>query len=78
MEEFERIMQEQKGILKINEEYIFIEEDDVKKLVADFHKMPKNLEGNDLLQIALAEDYNGAGIALDENARTLIKNIIDA
>ncbi len=75
--EFLKMIKQVSGIVKINNQYVFLDADEVQTLIEQL-KDPPNLNSNDLLQVALAEDYKGAKVSLDKNAQKLIKHLLDS
>ena len=73
--EFLKMIKQFSGIVKINDEYILFDENEIKALL-DKMKNPPDLDGNKLLQVALTEEYKGASITLGTKARNLIDNLL--
>jgi uncharacterized Zn finger protein len=63
------------GIVKVNDQYVFVEEKELQELMKKL-EAPPALKPQELLQAALTEEYNGAPIKLDENARKLIEELL--
>ena len=76
-DEFLSLVESQSGIVKINDEYIFIDDTEVEGIIKQLHKQPTEMGIEDLLQVALAEDYDGATISLDENAQELMGKMLE-
>lgn len=73
--EFLRLVKQYSGIVKLNDEYVFFDEKEIKSLI-DKLENPPELSSNELLQIALAEEYDGAKVTLSKKARTLMKRLL--
>ncbi len=72
---FLKMIDQYSGIVKINDEYIFFDEDEIKTLIEKL-KNPPDLDGNKMLQIALTEEYDGAKITLGKKAKTLMNSLL--
>ncbi len=75
-EEFLEMVDQFSGIVKINEEYVFFDENEMQTLL-DKLKNPPELKPNVLFQTALKEEYHGAKIELDDKAKQLIKSLLE-
>ncbi len=73
--EFLKMVKKYSGIVKLNDEYVFFDENEIAKLL-DKLADPPELNGNDLLKIALTEEYEGARIELDKKAKKLIERLL--
>lgn len=72
--EFERLIKGMKGLVKIKDQYMLIEQDELEKLKKRLENPPK-LAGTDLLKMALAEEYQGSKIGLSEDVLVLLKDL---
>ncbi len=72
--EFQKLMAQYSGLVKIRDEYVFFDEKEMKKL-ADQLAKPPGLTGHDLLQIALAEEYEGQVVHLSAELKSLIADL---
>jgi len=73
--EFLKMVKQYSGIVKMNDEYVFFDEKEIEKLL-DKLADPPEPTGNELLQIALTEEYDGARISLDKKAKKLIDHLL--
>ena len=73
--EFLKMVKKYSGIVKLNDEYVFFDENEIEKLL-DKLADPPELNGNELLKIALTEEYEGARIELDKKAKKLIDHLL--
>jgi len=73
-EEFLKILKQYSGIVKMNDAYVYFDEKEVKQLI-DKLENPPELTGQQLLQVALTEDYKGAKVNLDANAQSLMDSL---
>lgn len=74
-EEFLKMVNTYSGIVKLNDEYVFFDEKEIKNLI---HKLddPAPLSGKELFQAALTEEYEGTKIDLGETARKKIDSLL--
>ena len=72
---FLKMVKEVSGIVKIKNQYIFLDEAEIKKLIEQL-KSPPTLDSNELLHIALTENYKGAKVSLDKNTQQLIQRLL--
>lgn len=73
-EEFRKLVNKTKGLVKINNQYVLLDEKEIAAILKKLDKPPK-LNQNDLLRILLSEDYNGAKAKLDKKAKELLHQI---
>lgn len=73
--DFRALIKEFSGIVKLNDQYVFFDEKEIQNLIRKLEHPPK-IDGNQLLQIALAENYNGATVKLDKRTRDLIEGLM--
>ncbi|MFT7604077.1 MAG: putative Zn finger protein, partial [Saprospiraceae bacterium] len=74
-EEFLKMIKQFSGIIKINDRYVFFDENEIMALIEQL-KNPPNLDPNQLLHIALTEDYKGAKVSLDKKTQQLIQRLL--
>jgi uncharacterized Zn finger protein len=75
-DEFEQLVQSASGVIRFKGEYVFLDPAEIAKLQAQLAKPPK-VSGAELARVALAGEYLGAGVALDQAAQSLLKQLID-
>lgn len=73
--DFRALIKQFSGIVKLNDQYVFFDEKEIQNLIHKLEHPPK-VDGNQLLQIALAENYNGATVKLDQRTKDLIKELM--
>ena len=74
-DEFQKMVKQFSGIVKMNDQYVFFDEKEIQSLIEKMQN-PPDLDGNKLLQIALAEEYDGAEIQLDKNAQKIMTELL--
>ena len=72
--EFEKLIQGMKGLVKIKDRFVLIEQDELERLKKNLENPPK-LTGADLLKTALAEEYKGSKVGLSPEVVELLKNL---
>ena len=75
--DFEKMVKQFSGIVKINDEYVFFDENEIKKLLEKLENPPE-LDSHNLLQVALTEEYEGAKIELGKEAKKLMRTLLDS
>ncbi len=73
--EFLKMVNKVSGIVKLNDEFVFFDENEIRSLI-DKLEHPPEMTGHQLLQVALTEDYQGAKVHLDKNTRELIDSLL--
>lgn len=76
-ETFIQYVRQFSGIVRLNDQYVFFDEREIKNLIEKLESPPV-VDGHQLLQVALKENYQGAAVQLDERARQLIEELITA
>lgn len=74
--EFLKLVKQSKGIVKLNDQYVYLDEKEVASLLKKLEKPPK-LNGHDLLRAALTGKYEGAKVTLDSSMVELIREIME-
>ncbi len=75
-EEFEALVADAQGVVRFRGEYVFLDPGEIERLRKQLDKPPQ-LSGTDVTRIALAEEYAGAPVTLDEQARDHIRRLTD-
>ena len=76
VEEFEKLVMNLNGIVKIHDQYVLVDEDELIKLFQKLEEPPV-LKGFEALQVLLAEEYQGAKIGLTDEAAALIRKLVN-
>ncbi|MEO0340794.1 MAG: SNF2 helicase-associated domain-containing protein, partial [Bacteroidota bacterium] len=64
-QDFLKLIKQYAGIVKLNDQYVFFDENEVRKLI-DKIENPPALTAHQLLQVALTKSYQGAPVTLDK------------
>ncbi len=73
-EEFKNLMKNASGLFRFKEKYIYVSEEEIAKLKKLFES-GRELNSYELLQAALAEEFNGARINLTDEVRDMIREL---
>ncbi len=74
-EEFRSLVSGLSGIVKLKEQYVYLNQADLKELMENASRQER-LNRNQLLQAAVTGEYNGATISIDGPTRELIDSIL--
>ncbi|MDQ6967209.1 MAG: DEAD/DEAH box helicase [Mariprofundaceae bacterium] len=74
-EEFRKLTLGAKGIVKIKDSFVYLDEKELQKLWKGLEKEPK-LSTQDRLRIVLSGEYEGATLHLDDEVRRLIDELL--
>jgi len=75
--EFLKMIKQFKGIVRYQNQYIFFDEAELTKLIQALENPPE-LDGQELLQIVLADEYKGASIEITPELRQLIDELLSS
>ncbi len=75
-QEFMKMVDKFSGIVKLNDQYVFFDEKELQALIEKL-KNPPELSANEMLQVALSEDYKGAKIALSNKVQQLMDQLLE-
>ncbi len=75
--EFQSLVNNSTGLVKIKDQYVLIDPNDLTKLYRQLENPPE-LTGTALLKAALTEEYNGGRLGITSEVRQLIKQFTDS
>jgi SNF2 family DNA or RNA helicase len=75
-EEFMKMVKGLSGIVKIRDRYVMVDPAEVRQLI-DKLQNPPALKSQDILQVALAEEYAGSPIHLSAAARAVLNSLME-
>jgi SNF2 family DNA or RNA helicase/uncharacterized Zn finger protein len=75
--EFLKMVKKYSGIVKLNDAYVYFDEKEIKQLISKLNDPPK-INGNQLFQAALTEEYEGATIELGAKAKKMMGNLLNS
>ncbi|MEO6719968.1 MAG: SNF2-related protein [Ferruginibacter sp.] len=73
-DEFKKLLKNSDGLIKYKTNYIYVSQGDLEKLHKHFAST-KELSAYEMLRIALSNDYYGAGVAITEEVKQIIKEL---
>ncbi len=73
--EFLKMIKQFKGIVRYQNQYVFFDEAELTKLIHALENPPE-LDGQELLQVVLADEYKGASIEITPELRQLIDELL--
>ncbi|MFT6480070.1 MAG: SNF2 family DNA or RNA helicase/uncharacterized Zn finger protein [Spirosomataceae bacterium] len=73
-QEFEQLTRGMKGLVKIKDQFVWIEQSELDKLRKKLEN-PPNLSGSDLLKAALAEQYDGSKVGISPEVIKMLKDL---
>ena len=75
-EEFEALVGQAQGVVRFRGEYVYLEPREIDQLRRKLQESPQ-LSGAELTRAALSEEYNGAALELDDQAREQIRQLTE-
>lgn len=76
-EEFEHLVHTARGVVRFRGEYVFLDPDEIDRLRKQLEN-PETPSGAEGVRIALAGEYEGAPVQLDERAKAHIRSLTEA
>ncbi len=74
-EEFKRLAEKSRGIVKIVNEYVMLDEQDVKSLIKQIDRLPEKLNRHDLTKAVLSGEIMESDVEVDGEFDELIESI---
>jgi uncharacterized Zn finger protein/superfamily II DNA or RNA helicase len=75
--EFERLVSDATGVIRFKGGYVYLDPNEIERLRAQLARPPE-LSGAELMRVALAGDYAGATVGLDEAARRILGELLES
>ena len=76
VDEFQRLVKDASGLVRIFDQYVMVEEGDVARLLDKLAEPPAELSHMDLLQAGLSGELDGAEVTTQDDARDLFDQLI--
>lgn len=73
--EFKKILQDSRGLIRIFNEYVVLDEKEIQALLKQLENLPDHLSQEDLMQAMLAKELNEASVDMDENLNALVHQL---
>ena len=71
LKEFQKLVNNSTGLVKIKDQYVLIDPNDLTKLYKQLENPPE-LTGTEMLRVALSEEYKGGRLGVSEEVREII------
>lgn len=75
IDEFRKLLKESRGLIRIVDEYVLLDEKEMQVLLKQLEKLPNSLSQADLMQAALSGELSGAEVDLDNHLTELFKQL---
>jgi uncharacterized Zn finger protein/superfamily II DNA or RNA helicase len=75
--EFQQLVNNKSGLVKIKDQYVLVDPNDLSKLQKQLSKPPE-LTGAEILRAALAEEFQGNRVGISAEVRDLLKQFTEA
>ncbi|MBE6486411.1 MAG: helicase SNF2 [Methanosphaera stadtmanae] len=75
IDEFKKLSVKSKGLVKLANDYIILDEEDTKSLIKQIDKLPEKLNRHELLKATLSGEVNGAEVNVDEELMEMVTKI---
>jgi len=73
--EFKKLSVTSRGLVKLANDYVILDEDDTKSLIKQIDKLPEKLNRHELLKATLSGEVNGAEVNVDNELMEMITKI---
>ena len=75
IEEFNELVEKSRGLVKIANDYVILDENETKTLIKHIAKLPQKLNKNELLKAVLSKQINYAEVEVDDNINNMLENL---
>jgi SNF2 family DNA or RNA helicase/uncharacterized Zn finger protein len=69
--EFKKMLKASRGMIRLREEYVLLDEKDMQALLKQIEKLPPQLTQADVMQAALSGEFSGASVEMDNRLNRL-------
>lgn len=76
-EEFFKYVERLSGIVKFQDQYLFIDQKEMAKLIKAASKEVPDFSPIDMLRLSLEENYKGSPIAVSKDVKTLLESLLE-
>ena len=76
VEEFRRLVADASGLVHLRDQYVMLDQAEVRRVLDQLEKPPAELSRAQLLQAGLAGEFDGAEVTTGEDARALLDRLI--
>ncbi len=75
--DFENLVRSYRGIVKLNDQFVYLDEREIGQILKNLEAVPR-LTPREAIRTALAGEYKGAALRLDDTVKKIIGNILEA
>lgn len=75
VQQFKQMLQQSSGIVRMLDQYVLLDDQELKNLLKQLDKLPDHLSNAQLLQAALGGEYQKAKVQFNENLQKALKNL---
>ena len=76
MAEFKQLLQDSKGLVRLMDGYVLLDEQEVEQLLKQLDKLPETLSSAEFLQASLSGEFEGAEVAFDKHIEGFLDNLM--
>src|SRR5690606_16055418 len=76
VEEFRRLVANASGLVRLHDQYVMVDQAEVRRVLDQLEKPPAELSRAELLQAGLAGELDGAEVTAGKDARALLDQLI--
>lgn len=73
--DFKKILRESKGLVRLMDAYVLLDENEVEQLIKQLDKLPETLSSAQLLQASLAGELDGAEVCYDKHIQQFLDKL---
>ena len=77
LNEFRQLSEKSKGLVKIANEFVMLDESEVKSLIKQIDKLPEKLNKQDLMKALLGGEIKDADVNIDDELDELVSNMLN-
>ena len=74
-QKFKEMVEKSKGIVKLANGYVILDEKEIKSFIKKIEKLQTNLNQNDLMQAILSGEFNEIEVDIDDDLKSMFSNI---
>lgn len=75
VQEFQNILEKSEKIIKIKDNYVILDEKEIKSFIKKLNKLPETLSQNDLFQAVISGKFEDSEVNIDYNIKSLLEKI---
>ncbi len=75
IEEFNKLSEKSRGLVRLANEYVILDEEETKSLIKQIGKLPEKLNKHELMKALLSQEIENAEVVIDEQLTELVNTI---